>query len=227
MNKADFIFSIFFNPFNPLNPRLKILLPFSLEEAEIHAAIDASFHEVWVALEAIAFAMFEHEETTFFQKLVLEDEAGDSLQSFKFVGRVGKDKVKPVSVAGDVLEYIAPNGQTAVGLHFFHNLADEAMVVAVFLHADHLLAAAAHQLDADAACTGKEVKRTESFIFEVNIVAQDIEKILLGKVGCRTGLEGTGYFEASSLVYSTDYSHVMMASKSRLVLGFIINTCLT
>jgi hypothetical protein len=36
-----------------------------------------------------------------------------------------------------------------------HNLADEGIVVAVFFHADYLVAASGHKLDADAARTGK------------------------------------------------------------------------
>ena len=40
-------------------------------------------------------------------------------------------------------------------LSSFHYLADESVMVAVFLYADYLVAASGHKLDADAACAGK------------------------------------------------------------------------
>jgi hypothetical protein len=54
-----------------------------------------------------------------------------------------------------VSEYIAADRQAFIGLEFFHYLADESVMVAVFLYADYLVAASGHKLDADAACAGK------------------------------------------------------------------------
>jgi len=54
-----------------------------------------------------------------------------------------------------VSEYIAADRQAFIGLELFHYLADESVMVAVFLYADYLVAASGHKLDADAACAGK------------------------------------------------------------------------
>ena len=47
------------------------------KKREIHAAVTAMFHEVWIVGEVVILAMFENEDTIVFQQLALEDEAGD------------------------------------------------------------------------------------------------------------------------------------------------------
>lgn len=99
------------------------------------------------------------------------------------------------------------------------------MVVAVFLHTDDQIAASGHEFDADAACTGKEVEGANSVIFKIHVSAgQYIEQVLLGKIRCGACLEERGG-QAPPFIYSTDYSHEVMACRSRFAAGFMMNTC--
>ena len=106
-------------------------------------------------LEVIGFSMLQHEQAVFYQLVVVEDEVGRGFELFGSVRRVGKDIVGPFAAALYISEYIAADRQAFVGLEFFHYLADESVMVAVFLYADYLVAASGHKLDADAACAGK------------------------------------------------------------------------
>ena len=106
-------------------------------------------------LEVIGFSMFQHEQAVFFQQVVVENEVGQGFKLFEPVRRVGKDKVELLAAALYVSEYIAADRQAFIGLELFHYLADESVMVAVFLYADYLVAASGHKLDADAACAGK------------------------------------------------------------------------
>lgn len=75
-----------------------------------------------MCFEVVFLAVFKHEKAVFFQQVVLEDEVGESLQTRQFVGRVGKDEVELFTASLNVLEYVATNGETAVGLDFLHDL---------------------------------------------------------------------------------------------------------
>ena len=89
-------------------------------------------------LEVVVFSMFQHEQAVFFQQVVVKNKVGQGLKLFESVRRVGKDKVEPFAAALYVSEYIAADRQAFIGLEFFHYLADESVMVAVFLYADYL-----------------------------------------------------------------------------------------
>ena len=88
---------------------------------------------------------------------------------------------------------------------FAHTFADEAGVVAVGFDADHLLAASRQQLERYAARAGKEVEGTCAF--KVDVCVEDIEDVLLRKVGGGTCLEGVGNVEAATFVDACDDAH--------------------
>lgn len=113
-----------------------------------------------MCFEVVFLAVFKHEKAVFFQQVVLEDEVGESLQTRQFVGRVGKDEVELLTASLNVLEYVATDRETTVGLDFLHDFADESVVVAVFLDADYLVASSGQQFDTDASCACKEVEGT-------------------------------------------------------------------
>ena len=87
------------------------------------------------------------------------------------------------------------------------------MVLRVFLYGDNLIASSGHQFNADASCPCEQVECRNS-ILEVDVVAEDIEQVFLGKVGGRTCLECVGDVETSPFVYSAYYSHEIKDSMS-------------
>ena len=126
--------------------------------------------EVRMAGEVVCLAVLKYKQAVFLQQLVAEDEVGQCLQPVQLIGRVGKHEVE-LRVAGlDVAEGIAAQREALVCFHFFHYFADEGVVVAVLLHAHYLLASARQQLDADAACPGKEVQGVQVAVLEVQVV---------------------------------------------------------
>ena len=110
----------------------------------------AVLHEVRVILEVVVLAMFEDEDAILLQQSVLEDERRNLFQVRQGIGRVGKDEVELFVATLDEAEHIAADGDALVGLYLFHYLADERMVLRVFLYRNHLVATPRHQLDADA-----------------------------------------------------------------------------
>ena len=78
-------------------------------------------------------------------------------------------------------------------------------MVAVHLYADHLAAATRQQLQRDAARTREKVEGGGTF--EVYILHQHVEDVLLGKVRRRTCLERAWDIEMTTLIFSCDYSH--------------------
>ena len=142
----------------------------SLKEREVHTAIHPLLYEMGMRLEGILLAVLQDEKSVFFQQAVGEDQIGESLQIGQFVGRVCKNEIELFMAILYVLEHVAPYGQTFVGLHLPHHLADESVVVAVLLDADDLPASARDQFDADASRTGKKIERTHMIFLEVEVV---------------------------------------------------------
>ena len=163
-----------------------------------------------IRFKVVFLSVFQYEETIRFQQLLLEDEVWQGLQTGQLIGRVGKDEVKLFVTAADKLEHVASDGQTLVCLYFLHDFADEGIMVAILLYTDYLFAPSGYQFDADAPCSGKEVEGMHS-LFKVDEVGEYVEQILFGKICSGTCLERMWYVKSSTLIYSADYSHEVMA----------------
>ena len=69
------------------------------ENAEVHAAVSAVFHEVFVLGEIVLLAVLEDENAILVEQLMLEYEVWERWQLFQRIRRVGKNEVERL-VAG-------------------------------------------------------------------------------------------------------------------------------
>ena len=122
-----------------------------------------------IILKVILFAMLQDKKSVFFQHIVFENQIRDCFQFFQFIRRVGKNKVELLMTAINEFEYISTYRQAFIRLHFLHDFTDKSMMGTIFLYTDDTVATARHQFNADAACTGKEVKGNNA-VFEVPVV---------------------------------------------------------
>ena len=173
-------------------------------------------YEVGVLGEVVVAPVFKHENATVFQQRMLEHEVGNLRQLLQRVWGIGKDEVELLVTALQETEHVATKGDAGGGAELLQTVADETVMVAVQLHTDDLTATARHELERDAARAAKEVERRGSV--EIDIAAQHIEDVLLGKIGRRTRLERARYLEMPSLILSCDNSHyVSLFKKERLL----------
>lgn len=153
--------------------------------------------------EVVVLAMFEDEDAVSLQQPFLEDDIGDGRQLLECVGWVGKDEVVLLSTGLQEAEDITTENAgivRTVPLELQQTLLDEAVMVAVEFDADNTGTATREQFECDAACTCKEVEGLCTF--EIDILHQYVEDVLLGKVGGRPRLERAWYVKMTSLVFS-------------------------
>ena len=173
-------------------------------------------NEVGVLGEVVVAPVLKHENATVFQQRMLEHEVGNLRQLLQRVWGIGKDEVELLVTALQETEHVATKGDTGGGAELLQTVADETVMVAVQLHTDDLIATARHELERDAARAAKEVERRGSI--EIDIAAQHIEDVLLGKIGRRTRLERARYLEMPSLILSCDNSHYVSLFKKECLL---------
>lgn len=154
--------------------------------------------------------MLKHKNTIRGKQVIAEHQVWNIGKVLQLIRRIGKNEIK-LRVAGtDVFEYIALYRQASVCLYGFHYLADKAVVSGVFLHAYYVGASSGHQLNAYAACPGKQVK--SRCIFKVNPVGQDIEQALFGKISGGTCTECSRHVPPSVFVYTANNSQGIIPS---------------
>ncbi len=162
-------------------------------------------HEVGVAGEVVVFAMFEDEDALGLEQALLEDEPRNPGQLLQGIGRIGKDEVELLFARLDETEGIATKGDAGLRVEFLQAVGDETVVVAIQFDTEYMGTAARHQFEGDAARAREEVEGRGSF--KVHITRQDIEDVLLGKVGGGPCLETSWNLKVSSLVYACNDSH--------------------
>ena len=162
-------------------------------------------HKMGVAGEVVVFAMFEDEDTLGLEQAFLEDEIRNLGQLFQGIGRIGKDEVELLFARLDEAEHVATKGDADLGIELLQAIGDETVVVAIHLNADDMGAATRYQFEGDAARTREEVEGCGAF--KVHIACQDIEDVLLGKVGSGSCLETPWNLKVPSLVYACNDSH--------------------
>lgn len=124
------------------------------------------------------------------------------------VGRVGKYDVVGGAGGFDKPEYIsAHEGVFVVGFKFLGYFADEVGLCGGFFHRCHPAAAARQQFERYGAGACEQVEGRRCFLLEINQVFKDIEDVFPGEIGGRPGGYIGGDIEASSTVFSSDYSH--------------------
>ena len=162
-------------------------------------------HKVGVAGEVVVFAMFEDEDTLGLEQAFLEDETWNLGQFFQGIGRIGKDEVELQFARLDEAEHVATKGDADLGIELLQAIGDETVVVAIHFDADDVGTAARYQFEGDAAGAREEVEGCGAF--KVHITRQDIEDVLLGKVGSGSCLETPWNLKVPSLVYACNDSH--------------------
>ena len=156
--------------------------------------------------EIVILAVLEDEDAAFPEDAFFEDEVGNLGQFLQGVGRVGKDEVELLAAGLDETEHVATQREgLGVGIQFLQAVADEAVVVAVLLDADHLAAAAGEEFERDAARAGEEVEGGGSV--EVDVAGEHVEDVLLGKVGGWPRLERARNLKVASLVFPSYNPH--------------------
>lgn len=166
-------------------------------------------HKAWVLREVVVLAMFEHKESSLLEQATFHYDVGHLWQLLQSIRRIGKDEVEAFTTACQISKHIGTDGEGFLCLQLIHETADEAEVEWITLHRHHVSASSAQQFQGDASRTRKEVQCRGLFI-EVQVSLQDIEEILLGKVGGGSGFESAWYLKAASLVFACYYAHISM-----------------
>ena len=178
------------------------------KQTEVDAAVVAVVNEMRMRLEGVVLAMLQDEDAVGSKQVVLEDKIGQGGELLKRIGRIGKDK-RELLVAGlEEAEGVAADEQVVVSTNLLHALSDEAGVVTVCLHADDLCASPGEHLQRDAAGAGKEVEGGDAV--EVEVAAEHVEDVFLGKVCGWSCLKGTWHVEVTAFIDASDDSHYFL-----------------
>lgn len=145
---------------------------------------------------------------------MLEDEIRNGRQRFQGVRRIGKDKIELFSTSFDISEGVGAKWNASVGLHCFHDFADESEMLRIVFNGYDPIAPPRKQFDTDASRAGKQIQGTDT-VGEVDIVSEHVEQVFFSEIRRRTSLEGVRYFEVSSSVYAADYSHASNVCRSK------------
>lgn len=128
------------------------------------------------------------------------------------VRRPGKNVVVLTAIGGNKSEYIGPNDADEVGYtQLLRCFAHEIDAAGKFIYISHLGTASGDKLIAMAACTPKKVEHFD--FLKVEVVVDDVEQALLGKVGSGAGGPVVGRrTKAPAFKFSANNTH----TKNRL-----------
>ena len=157
-------------------------------------------------LEIIVFAMLQHEDAVVLQQSLFEDKVRNRGNLLQRIGWVGKDEVELLVTTLKESEHVGTQGNASIVAQFLDALADKTVMVPVHLYADHLLTASRQQFQRDAACAREEVEGRS--VFEVHILHQHVEDVLLGKVGSGPRLKRTRNIKMTSLLFFSYNPHL-------------------
>lgn len=163
------------------------------------------FKKMGMRREVVGLAVLQNEDTIRLQQLLLHDNIGKLGQLLEGIGRVGEDEVVLLTAGLKETEHIATDRDAHLGIKFFQTILNETVMVAVHLHAYHLLAATRDEFQRYASRSGEEVEGCS--LLEIDILQQHVEDVLLGEVGSRTGLEGAGNLEMATFIFSCYDTH--------------------
>ncbi len=182
---------------------------FLSEKGEVDAAVSTVLDKAGMIGEVVMLAMLKDEEPVGLQQVFLQDQIGDLRQLIEGVGGIGEDDVELLMATLQETEYVATDENIVLLTDLLKTLTDEGCMISVGLHADDMAAATAHEFQGDASRSGEEVEGLGTV--EVDIAAHDIEDILFGKIGRRTGLKRPRNFEMPAFIFSCDYSHILFS----------------
>lgn len=129
------------------------------------------------------------------------------IQALDFIGRVSEYYVKINLADFQKTEDIVPDDMHAVYPECRGTAPDERSMQGIHLHRIYFLCAPGGKFIGYTACTGKQIKNPHGR--QVILVAQRIEKSLLGKVSRRTGPESRGRHYRPAFQRSAYDSHDM------------------
>lgn len=143
-----------------------------------------------------------------------ENFSGDFRESGHVVRRVGEDDVEGGAGGGNVAEYVATDEAGVWVTEFFYYGAYEIVLYGSLFYGGDGGAAAGEKFKCDSSCPGEKIKCGGSF--KVDEVFDNVEDVLTGKVGGGTCGDVSGYVEASTSVFSSDYSHELTDERNRV-----------
>ena len=124
------------------------------------------------------------------------------------VGGIGKYNDEGGESGVDVTEYVAADeGMLLLRTQFAGHLADEVGLRGGFLYRGDMAAAARQKFKRYGSRAGEKVERRGVILLKVHHIFEDVEDILACEVGGGSRGDIGGDVEASSPVFSSDYSH--------------------
>ena len=162
--------------------------------------------EVRALAEVVVLAVLKHKQAVFFEQRGTHHPVRQFAQFWQRIWRVGKHKTKSLVATVYEAQSVPAHGAPSLVGQGFLTLGNEAVMTPVLLHRHHALATTREQLQRYAPSSSEEVECLR--FFKVEVCAQHIEKVFLGKVCGGAGLEGAWHIEVPSLIFSGYDSHV-------------------
>lgn len=178
-----------------------------LEEGEVHASVGAMVDVAGMVGEIVVATVFEYHETTFLESG--KGGIGDVFEVLQSIGWVGKDDVKLLLARAYIFEYICLDGYPLLGIKGFLHLVEKLAMLEVEFYAHDLAATSTRKLDAYAAGASEEVEGGRGFVEVDIVVLKDVEESFFCKVCRRTCLEVGWGRDVTSLVFTSNYSHMV------------------
>ena len=156
--------------------------------------------------EIITASMLQNQHAPFCQQR--QSCIGNVSQILQCIRRICEDNIVAFLARTYIFKYVSLQRQPFIHLQFLLHARQELPMFEIFFHRHHLSASTRGQLQTNGACACKEIKGSW-FLIEINIhVLQDIEESLFGKVGRRTCLKARRSGNMTSLIFSSDDSHL-------------------
>ena len=151
------------------------------------------------------FRVLKYQKSIFAEQIPLQNKVDNSLATLQIVGCVRKYHIKLLATALQIQKYIGVGGVEVGKSQLLGGFANEGIVHGVYLHTRHTLRAPRTELIANRARARKEVEHIN--ILEINKVAEYIEEVLLGEIGCGASPQVAWGNDGPTPIFTTDNSH--------------------
>ena len=149
--------------------------------------------------------MLQHKQTTVAQTATMEYTLGKFGQFAQLIGRIGKNEVERLHTTLHKAKGIALYEAQVIVVERAKQVVEERGMGVVFFYAYHRRTTTRQKFKRYASCAAKQVEN--SGFFEVDIRSKHVEKIFLGKICSRTGLETAGHVETPPFIFASDDAH--------------------
>lgn len=196
----------------PKIPSQELRILGDFEDGEVDRAVGAVVSEVRECREIKLLRVLDDKDAARMKQARLKHHSGDVAEAVEVIRRVGKHKIKGrLGVADEAQGIGAEQVEIPVAKLLLH-LLDKARLSSRLLDRGHRGGATRKQLEANGTRTGKKVQTAQAL--NVDHIFNHIEYILAGEIGCRAGSDICRDVEASTSVFSSDYSHKGVIIKS-------------